>query len=353
MSPEPLPSRSQIATQLPNVISAYDVCLQFEKFASTQQDPRFIISARVLGYLFLHAPSDRALAEVVNTIHSCSQDHDTLYALGEAFVTWFIRAFRKYKGRTPLSSDHSRSRPSFDRDRSFLKVSIQEAPKDHSTAKGQALVRDGYRCLISGKYDALARKALDLPLEEILKFGPAVYTECAHIVPASTYFNVNTANSNTDPNKKDYAASVLAVLKCFGYDVDKLNGANVHSLFNVMTLEKNTHDLFDQLRLWLDATDTPNCYRVQVADPMFFIPGRQLVTFSTPDPEHLPLPSADLLALHAACAKVAHLSGAAEYLDDFDRHLETSKVLAFDGGSAEVLRYAITRLAGEGIDVEA
>ncbi|CAL1697742.1 unnamed protein product [Somion occarium] len=259
---------------------------------------------------------------------------------------------RNIKGGPPLSSEHP-SRPSFDRGRFLLKVSIQEAPKDHSTAKAQALLRDGYRCLVSGKYDALAREALELPLEEILNFGPAVFTECAHIVPASTYFNVNTGNSSKDPNKKDYAASVLAVLKHFGYDVDKLNGASVHSLFNMMTLAHDTHDLFDQLRLWLEATDTPNCYRVQVVDPMFIIPGRQLVTFSTHDTEHLPLPSADLLALHAACAKVAHLSGAAEYLDELDRHLETSKVLAFDGGSAEVLHFAITRLAGEGMDVGA
>jgi hypothetical protein len=52
----------------------------------------------------------------------------------------------------------------------------------------------------------------------------------------------------------DYSASVLAVLQRFGYDVENLNGPKVHSLFNVMTLEKRVHDWFDRLELWFEAT---------------------------------------------------------------------------------------------------
>jgi len=54
--------------------------------------------------------------------------------------------------------------------------------------------------------------------------------------------------------QKAYSASVLAVLKHFGYDVESLNGPEVHSLFNVMTMEKNVHDWFDRLHLWFEAT---------------------------------------------------------------------------------------------------
>ena len=54
--------------------------------------------------------------------------------------------------------------------------------------------------------------------------------------------------------QKAYSASVLAVLKRFGYDVETLNGLKVHSLFNVMTMEKNAHDWFDRLHLWFEAT---------------------------------------------------------------------------------------------------
>jgi len=54
--------------------------------------------------------------------------------------------------------------------------------------------------------------------------------------------------------QKAYSASVLAVLKRFGYNVENLNGPKVHSLFNVMTMEHNVHDLFYRLYLWLEAT---------------------------------------------------------------------------------------------------
>ncbi|KDQ34141.1 hypothetical protein PLEOSDRAFT_1024167, partial [Pleurotus ostreatus PC15] len=209
----------------------------------------------------------------------------------------------------------------------------------------QALVRDGYRCLITRRYDRAAENELDITPEELIAYGGLIATQCAHITPASTYFDVNitTRESTPDPNKKDYAASVLAVLKHFGYDVDTLNGVGVHSLFNVMTLESNVHDMFDQLLLWLDATETANSYRVKDANPLYLPGGPAVVTFSTPEPEHLPVPSPHLLSLHAACAKVANLSGAAEYLDDLHREMEATKVLAFDGGSAETLYYAIAR----------
>jgi hypothetical protein len=58
--------------------------------------------------------------------------------------------------------------------------------------------------------------------------------------------------------QKAYSASVLAVLKRFGYDVESLNGPKVHSLFNVMTshgsMQKDVHEWFDRLYLWFEAT---------------------------------------------------------------------------------------------------
>jgi len=65
------------------------------------------------------------------------------------------------------------------------------------------------------------------------------------------------------------------------------------------------------------------------------------VTLTTPDPVKLPLPCSDYLALHAACAKVAHLSGAAECIDRLDADLDKTFVLAEDGTSAAVLDHAI------------
>ena len=60
-----------------------------------------------------------------------------------------------------------------------------------------------------------------------------------------------------------------------------------------------------------------------------------------PDAAHLLLPNPRYLEVHAACCKVAHMSGAAEYLEMMVRDIENIGVLAEDGGSADVLMYAI------------
>jgi hypothetical protein len=56
----------------------------------------------------------------------------------------------------------------------------------------------------------------------------------------------------------------------------------------------------------------------------------------------LPLPNPTYLALHAACAKVAHLSGAGEYIEKTMRDLEEISVLSEDGSSAELLKRALS-----------
>ncbi len=77
------------------------------------------------------------------------------------------------------------------------------------------------------------------------------------------------------------------------------------------------------------------------------------VTFTTSDQENLPVPSEALLTLHAACAKVAHLSGAAEYIDKSDRDVEDLSVLAYDGSSGEALKSALLNRMNQVIGVGA
>lgn len=70
------------------------------------------------------------------------------------------------------------------------------------------------------------------------------------------------------------------------------------------------------------------------------MPG-QIVTFTTTT--DLELPDPRYLRLHAAVCRVAHMSGATEYLDSFDREVEVTKVLADDGTSADLLASRIHR----------
>ena len=67
------------------------------------------------------------------------------------------------------------------------------------------------------------------------------------------------------------------------------------------------------------------------------------VTFTSSDPDLFPCPSPQLLGLHAACAKVTHLSGAGEYIDKFNRDADDLGVLATDGSSFDILTHALLR----------
>jgi len=72
---------------------------------------------------------------------------------------------------------------------------------------------------------------------------------------------------------------------------------------------------------------------------------RYTTTFTTADLKARPIPSVHYLRLHAACARVAHKSGAASYIEDLARSIARLTVLAEDGSSAGVLAAALARAA--------
>lgn len=94
----------------------------------------------------------------------------------------------------------------------------------------------------------------------------------------------------------------------------------------------------------------PNRYKVCVSDsadkgyigrtfvgPKPYIDGAPMVVEFTSEHEKAPPPHSQLLALHATCARVAHMSGAAEFFDELEWEAEETNVLASDGSSARLL----------------
>ncbi|KAJ7775824.1 hypothetical protein B0H14DRAFT_333874 [Mycena olivaceomarginata] len=93
----------------------------------------------------------------------------------------------------------------------------------------------------------------------------------------------------------------------------------------------------------------PNTYKICATDPDFFnVMGSppQRVTF-TVDPDVVAacvangrpvpaLPSPSLLAIRAACSRVAHMAGAAEQADQILRDLEDMSVMAENGTTADL-----------------
>ncbi len=111
----PLPTIQQAEAHcgVPNFLSAYRVCLQFEdkavknaeaeaksggasksKGTSQKVDLQLpVIYARILGYLLYFTTSHRASADITTVIHSCHTEgrFEKLEKLGEHFLNYFIR----------------------------------------------------------------------------------------------------------------------------------------------------------------------------------------------------------------------------------------------------------------------
>jgi len=140
-------------------------------------------------------------------------------------------------------------------------------------------------------------------------------------------------------------------MHCFGYeDLPKaLNGAGVHSLDNVMTLDPSIHTLFDNLGLWFEALEgQENTYTIRARRGYHLKSCKaNPITFRSTHPG-LPLPNPIYLKIHASCCRIAHLSGAGEYMDKTLEDLEEMRVLSKDGTSAHLLAFAL-QLYGQDI----
>lgn len=76
------------------------------------------------------------------------------------------------------------------------------------------------------------------------------------------------------------------------------------------------------------------------------------VTFISKFPDQLALPNSRYLVLHAICARILHLSGAAELIEDSIRDEEELQTLSSDGNSADLLTFALTRHTGVGLLIQ-
>ncbi|KAF5359875.1 hypothetical protein D9756_003614 [Leucocoprinus leucothites] len=241
-----------------------------------------------------------------------------LVELGLRYRNYLLRVFRSNTGGRPTPSRHV-SRPSFDVVKERILEELGKAPQTEKSVKKQALLRDGRG----------PRSSITLE------------TEVAHIFSESA-----------QDGDKDYAATVLAMLEMFGLGekAKSLYGGQVNSLHNVITMEHNLHAAFDSFDLWLEpVAEHENTYKVCGNTrrlKRFPLPIPSRITFSV-DPaaaaaaeavnKELMLPDRSLIAIRAACARVANLSGAAEQAKRILRDLEDTTILADDGSTAELL----------------
>jgi len=236
--------------------------------------------------------------------------------------------------------------------------------KTYKTARRKALARDGFRCMITGAFDYTSTQQNSELDQLCLSLDASTVTvQASHILNESTMQGIDPTGSSeesTVTNKTEYAATAMAILGHFGMGSlaqELLAEGGVHGLGNLLSLENRMHTEFDRLNLWFEDTDEPNRYTVCVSNRargceryirycgyLHADGARLFVTFSSRH-QNLCLPDPRLLALHAACARVAHMSGAAEAFDEFERDIEDTSVLAFDGSSARLLDHCLTPFA--------
>ncbi|KAF6751188.1 hypothetical protein DFP72DRAFT_816840 [Ephemerocybe angulata] len=239
------------------------------------------------------------------------------------YVSWLscltYSAVRRAKGRTPRLSDDSTylvDNP--------LDGSLVTAPRSHESAKASALKRDGFRCMVTGIPDPKARQFPNL--SQISEREATCQTEFSHIFPDKAVGQPEL---------------VWKYIKQFGgfNALQELGGRQIHRLSNGLTLALSVHAEFGDLNLWFEKAQEghpENTYFIKSHGLHHDVPSSTTpVTFTSHD-STLELPDPRYLQLHAAICRVAHLSGAAEYIDQHDRDIEDLLVLAPDGSSADL-----------------
>jgi hypothetical protein len=126
----------------------------------------------------------------------------------------------------------------------------------------------------------------------------------------------------------------------FGFEdlPEKLVGNGIHELENVMTLDLNFAFYFETLEVWFEAivsglgifiprtgclqNDQDNTYCIQARfKPILRSCRENPITLTSEHPD-LPLPNRTFLAIHAACCRIADLSGASDYIEKTLRNME-------------------------------
>jgi len=154
-------------------------------------------------------------------------------------------------------------------------------------------------------------------------------TQAVHIVPFSLgHFREN--------ERASIAATWDAIYRMFPDLRSRINfGANdINDTRNVMTMDRDLHANFGEFHFCFLATERPNRYRIKryrvTPASAFLLPEYvELTTHSGSDP----LPSPELLRLHAAVAQVLHASGLARFIDDVHEDRDMIRCLAEDGST--------------------
>jgi len=279
------------------------------------------IGIRLLKALLTHAPTTEGMLVIATDIIAASEEEDGLALLAKFYTTGLILPM-KANGQTPQVSFHPSRDVIIKSTAEGIAADLETAKRDKTTLKRYTLHRDGYRCVATHRCDGSTTLCPDYNSAR-----EGLYpTVAAHILPFSLM--------SIDTNKKLFKkASIWTVIESFtNIKFTELLGDNINSLTNVMTLDLAVHQYFGELKLWFEPVpEKPTTYIIRKAQRNWLfgtLEDGQRVVFKSPDEDKFPIPDRRYLAFHAAVAKVVHMAGMAEYLDDIIRKQENIRVLS-------------------------
>ncbi|RMD44392.1 hypothetical protein DV735_g621, partial [Chaetothyriales sp. CBS 134920] len=270
-----------------------------------------------------------------------------LTAFAEVLMANFFLPLRAASNRTPRASPQGL--PNFE-----SVENLTGTPSRLASLRRDCLIRDRHRCVISRAFDEDEgdRRIKEAGIEEArddegIRFGDQQtsfdFLEVAHILPHSL-MSVTTANPELAESQK----TALAILNMFDRGVLHLiNGEDIDRTRNAITLTQKFHSHFGRFRVYfeLQSSET-HTYRIDYLGADYMRPPILPIqrTLFLSDTRTIDPPSHRLLAIHAAIARILHMSAAGYYIDRILDDLDKPAVLS--DGSTPLGHLAALRING-------
>lgn len=284
-------------------------------------------TVRILRAFLDHLPAN-GRSNLIRHLESLQSDQE-IHEHAESLVNGLLMPMRTLRS-VPTASPRAGMEDSIE---NVAALSGSPAVRD-SRLKQECLERDGFKCVVTGRYD---EKHVDPNAPPVRQ----CYTECAHIIP----FSLATWKDEQEERSKNiiwtnltrYFPSLTSQIR---FSRDSINSAR-----NAMTISRELHFYFGKFDFAFEATLQRHTYTLKNYKPMVLDYLPEKVTFkchNSNSPSALPSPG--LLKIHATIARIFHASGAAESIEKAIRDLEEKAPLAKDGSSDISAMLAATSL---------
>ncbi|KAJ7622994.1 hypothetical protein B0H17DRAFT_1112146 [Mycena rosella] len=285
---------------------------------------------KLLDAMLDHAPTPLGARYVAVALHVAATKDDNGSSVVGAAKAWLDQlVLPMLTIATDNRSEPSSSQtPTLDETAQVIESAGRKEQREFRTSLAK---RERYYCAITQTFDRDRVDFLDAQQRsnEVPRV-PAHKMVAAHIIPLFLN-NFNDAGEHkTGVHLRDAAYTWDMLQSWTQIDLQGLVGSKITSPQNGIYMTSDDHDNFGAFKFYLDKAAFPNdvnkyearCLRNRLSNGE----SSSIVTFSDQEP-----PKPEYLQIHAAFAKVLHLSGAAAHLQDLQRDAERMEMLHLDG----------------------